>query len=272
MNPLTLTLRSQPRQRLDVSLLTPGHLQTLTAPAIAALPLWLGRRQTTVGDLFEITGDAAATVVFRNTGDRLDGIGSGMTAGAIIVEGHAGLYAGRGMSGGTITVQGDCGAYAGAVMQGGVLRIEGAAGDHLGGVPAGERIGMTGGVITVRGRAGERAGDRMRRGLILIEGDVGAYCASRLIAGTMITLGQVGAGAGFAMQRGTLLCQQMPAALPASFCLNGVRDLNFLPLLVGSLADLDRRYAALPKQARVTRYVGDRACGGLGELLILSGE
>lgn len=272
MRALTLTLRNPLRQRLDVSLLTPGYLQTLTVPDIGALPLWLGRQQTTVGELFDIHGDVAPTVVLRNTGDRLDGIGSGMDAGTLIVEGAAGLYAGRGMRGGTLHIHGSCGAYAGAVMQGGVLRIDGDAGDHLGGVPAGERVGMRGGVITVRGRAGARAGDRMRRGLLLIEGDVGAYCGSRLIAGTVIALGQVGAGAGFAMQRGTLLCRHMPAALPASFCLNGERDLHFLPLLIGSLAELDRRYAELPQQARVTRYVGDRACGGLGELLILSGE
>lgn len=202
MSALTLTLRNPLRQRLDVSLLTPGYLQTLTVPDIGALPLWLGRQQTTVGELFDIHGDVGPTVVLRNTGDRLDGIGSGMDAGTLIVEGAAGLYAGRGMRGGTLHIHGSCGAYAGAVMQGGVLRIDGDAGDHLGGVPAGERVGMRGGVITVRGRAGVRAGDRMRRGLLLIEGDVGAYCGSRLIAGTVIALGQVGAGAGLPCSAG----------------------------------------------------------------------
>jgi formylmethanofuran dehydrogenase subunit C len=73
------------------------------------------------------------------------------------------------------------------------------------------------------------------------------------------------------MRRGTLLLQQMPAALwPATFNDNGVHELSFVSLLQKSFKTLDSRFAQLQDNNRVQRFLGDLACGGRGEILIMS--
>lgn len=268
MKPLTLTLRELPQQRLDLSALVPDKLKLLSLQQIALLPLWLGNRQYALADLFAIDGDNTGRLAFKNTCDRLDGIGAGMQSGSIHVEGDAGAYLGQGMRGGEIQVGGRCGIFAGAEMHGGRIIIDGDAGDFAGAARDGERLGMRGGLILVRGSAGARLGDRQRRGVILVEGNVGAYCASRMIAGTIGVLGNAAEYAGCNMRRGTLLLRHLPQSLPATFNDNGEHDLHFLTLLLQSFRTLDSRFAGVQPFTRVQRFVGDRACGGLGEILV----
>jgi formylmethanofuran dehydrogenase subunit C len=130
---------------------------------------------------------------------------------------------------------------------------------------------MQGGTILIKGSAGDRTGDRQRRGFILIEGDCGDYCAARMIAGTIAVAGRTGINPGTGMRRGTLLLQQMPAALsPAIFNDNGLHELSFVSLLLDSFKTLDSRFAQLQGSNRVQRFLGDLACGGMGEILIIS--
>ena len=269
MNPLRLRLRERPQQRIDMTSLTPDKLTGSGVAEIAALRLKLGRHERRVDALFELDGEETSTVILDNASDRLDNIGAHMRQGRLFVHGDAGFYLGRGMRGGEIQVSGSCGAFAGAGMRGGEIHIDGDAGDFLGAPPSGERLGMNGGLILVKGHAGDRVGDRQRRGTILIEGDAGAYCASSMIAGTIAILGQAGANLGMDMRRGTLLLTREPESLPPTFNDNDERELNFLSVLLSSFAHLNSHFARLPRgDYRVHRYLGDRACGGLGEVLV----
>lgn len=270
MSALTLTLRERPAQCLDLSALTPDKLQALSAAEVARLPLLLGNRACALSDMFAIGGDDPGHLVIANACDRLDHIGAGMTSGILDVEGDAGHYLGRALRGGAIRVHGNCGAYAGAGMAGGRIEVSGTTGDFLGSAMVGDRVGMRGGVIVVGGRAGDRVGDRMRRGLILLGGGAGDDCASQMIAGTIVVLGELGCHTGAQMRRGTLLLERPPASLPATFNANGAHDLPFLALLLKSVQEIDGRFGALRQRGiRVQRWVGDRACGGLGEILVI---
>ncbi len=268
MSALTLTLREIPRQPVDCSALTPTRLTGRTPAEIAAIELACGNRKLRVDALFDLTGDDAANLVFRNGCDKLDRIGEGMFDGLIEIDGDAGAYLGLGLRGGRIRVSGNCGAFAAAEMKRGLVHILGDAGDFLGAPLPGDRQGMRGGTVIVRGNAGDRCGDRLRRGNILIEGNAGDYCASRMIAGTLSVLGTLGAYPAFAMRRGTLLLSVLPASLPATFGDCGTHDLRFLPLLSQSWRSLESRFADLEVRSRVRRLMGDLACDGQGEVLV----
>jgi formylmethanofuran dehydrogenase subunit C len=88
-------------------------------------------------------------------------------------------------------------------------------------------------------------------------------------AGTIAVAGRVGAFPGMAMRRGTLLLQQPPAALVATFNDCGEHPNGFLTLLVRSWRTLPGRFGTLPDgRVRVRRYVGDLANDGRGEILV----
>jgi formylmethanofuran dehydrogenase subunit C len=268
MSALTLTLRALPPHSVDVSPLIPDRLAGLNKAAIENIVL--GSLGLQVADLFAVNGDDARQMIIRNSSDRLTHIGSGMTQGAITVEGGCGAYAGIGMRGGRIIVTGTAGPFAGSGMTAGGLEIRGDAGDFLGGALPGNKQGMRGGIIAVHGNAGDRAADRMRRGLILIAGDVGAYCGSRMLAGTILVSGSVGMMPGFALKRGTLLLARQPSELLATFQDNGEHALLFLELLDRELRRQNERFARfLPLGNSVRRYCGDLANGGTGEILVL---
>ena len=269
MSPLRLQLRELPRQRIDMSDFTPDRMAGKRLDDVRRIVVWQGNERLSAGDLFSISGDVGDDIVIQSDSDRVDAIGNGMSRGRILVDGRAGAYAGRRMSGGRIHVTGDAGIFAGSGMSGGTLRIDGRAGDFLGAGIAGERRGMRGGRIHVRGDAGDRVGDHQRRGIILVEGDVGDYCGSRMVAGTIAVLGAVGTGTGLAMHRGTLLLTTDPG-LPATFNDNGVHNLDFLGLLYRELQQSEGPFSSLYGRGnRVRRWLGDLACGGKGEVLVL---
>jgi len=269
---LVFRLKAAPRQRVDLSPLTPDGLHGLAIADIVRVSLASGNQRLAVGELFDVTAGDATDIVIHGSCERLDGIGTGLSAGSITVEGDAGAYLGRGLRGGRVHVTGNAGPWAAAQMHGGTLQIEGSAGNCVGGALPGEMHGMNGGLVVVRGNAGDRAGDRMRRGLIAIGGDAGAYAGSRMIAGTVLVLGQsVGAYPGFNMKRGTLLMRARPARMLPTFADAGAHDFGFLRLLAhafGSESTYARELAQLG--TRVRKYVGDAANAGKGEILLWS--
>lgn len=266
---LTLTLKTSPAQRLDLSPLTPDQLCNKSHADILATPLWCGNRQINVGELFEVAGDDASVVVLRGTTDKLDYIGGRMTEGEIRVEGNAGRYLGMHMKSGQISVAGNVGSFAACELKGGQIVIQGDAGDFVGGAQPGNQNGMRGGLVIIKGNAGDRVGDHLRRGAILIEGNVGAYLGARMVAGTIGVLGAVGDHIGYAMRRGTLLLANAPAAVPATFSDCGTHTLSFLPLLLNSFAPYGTRFGEMTQAfTRVRRYAGDLANIGKGEILI----
>ncbi|WP_448187981.1 formylmethanofuran dehydrogenase subunit C [Azospirillum sp. sgz301742] len=271
MSGLILTVREPAGPPIDVAGVLPDRLAEGTA-AVAALPLIRGRERHRLDELLELQpGGPPGTLILRSGGAVLDGVGAGMAAGEILVEGNCGAYAGRGMRGGTLIVEGSCGAFAAAEMAGGLMRIAGDAGDFLGAPQAGSPRGMSGGSVIVGGNAGDRVGERMRRGLIAVQGRVGGLCGARMIAGTITVGGGCGPGLGMSMRRGSILLLQAPAPLPAGFEDGGTNDWLFLELLRRDLAAAGAWPVGFPAAGtRARRLLGDRSVGGVGEVLILS--
>jgi formylmethanofuran dehydrogenase subunit C len=268
MNPITFNLKTQPKQRVDRSPLTPANLSGKSLAEIAQISLQCGKPLIAVGDLFDISGDDVTNIVINNSFDKLDYIGKELENGTLTVNGDAGAYLGMGMKSGQITVNGNAGLYAACEMKKGTLEINGNVGDFLGGALPGNKMGMKGGTILVKGNAGARVGDHMRRGLILIEGNAGDYCGSRITAGTIAVMGSTGRYLGYAMRRGTLLLWKQPQLL-ASFNDCGAHTLGFLPLMFKSFKQINSKFADTSVAFnRVQRYAGDMSELGRGEILI----
>jgi len=271
---MTITLRQiQSRnQRLDCRGLLPARLARMDTEEIQRLPIRAGNRRTPLLELFEIDqdDDGACTLHIKTLDGRLDFLGAGLDEGRLLVTGDAGDFAGRGMQGGEMTVQGSCADMAGSGLSGGVLTITGDAGSGIGAPGAGERQGQRGGIIHVRGNAGERAGERMRRGTLIIEGDAGRLLGYRMIAGTVFAGGRVAERAGYGMLRGTLLLRREPHSISPTLRANGRQTLAFLRLLIDDLQKAAGGGLDLPTElASVTRFLGDAAANGRGELLII---
>jgi formylmethanofuran dehydrogenase subunit C len=266
MSALTLTLKKNPQQRIDCSPLTPDTLAGKSITEIGAIELQSGKLKLRADAVFDIAGDDASDLVFMNSCDKLDYIGSVMQSGRITVHGDAGWYLGFQKKSGDIVLHGNAGGFAASGMAGGTLHIHGNVGDYLASAIPGDRKGMKGGLVIVTGNAGERVGDQMRRGIVLIEGNVGAYCASRMLAGTIGVLGSVGDYVGYGMRRGTLLLFSQPK-LHATLQDCGTHTLPFLKLMFKSFGGLPSKFAAINKN-RVQRYAGDLANDGKGEILV----
>lgn len=268
MSALVLTARALPRQRLDLSPLTPERLRGLDTAAIGRLELPSGNARIPVAELFSIAGGSPEEIVIRGATAGCDFIGRDMRAGSVTVEGDAGVCCGQDMRGGALRVTGNVGPWAGSAMTGGRLEIGGDAGESLGGpVPGGMR-GIGGGIVLVRGRAGDRAADRMRRGIVVVEGDAGDYAGSRMIAGTLLVLGSIGDYPGFAMKRGTLMLREMPRRFLPSFTDCGAHELGFVRLLAGILGDDGAAAGIRSLGVRLRRHLGDSAVDGKGEVLV----
>ena len=268
MSALTLTLKTSPEQRIDMSPLSCHLLKTLSITDIAALTLQSGKRKLRVDELFTIEGTDSQQLIIKNSHEKLDFIGKDLEGGSICVEGDAGAYLAMGMKAGDIKVSGNVGLYAACEMKKGYLEVSGNAGDFLGAALPGNKMGMKGGTILVKGNVGQRAGDHMRRGNILIEGNAGDYCGSRMTAGTIAVMGQTGRYLGYAMRRGTLLLWNQPQ-LSASFNDCGAHTLAFLPILFASFRSLNTKFADVAQSFnRVQRYAGDMSEMGRGEVLV----
>lgn len=269
MSALVFSLRTAPAQRVDAGALNPTALAGQTVADIAAINLQVGKRTLRVDELFELSGEDTADIVFRGDCGRIERIGAGMKSGRVTVEGNAGAYLGQGLLGGTIVVSGNAGAYCATGMKGGRIEVAGDVAEFAGGAIPGEMKGMAGGLLLVGGNAGERLGDRMRRGQILVSGNAGAYCGARMIAGTIAVAGTVGAYPAYLMKRGTLILNALPEQMLPGVVDCGPHRLGFLSLLYASWKGLPGPFGALDASAcTVRRYMGDMGVSGRGELLV----
>jgi formylmethanofuran dehydrogenase subunit C len=153
-------------------------------------------------------------------------------------------------------------------MRGGRLTVTGDSGDFAAGALTGDMEGMSGGTLTIHGNAGARLADRMRRGLVLVGGNAGEFAVSRLVAGTVGVAGQLGPHYAYGMRRGTLLLARRPTHLPATFTGGGHGFDVFWSLLVRSLAGEIAPFSQWRADRLPTRYAGDLAVDGRGEILI----
>jgi formylmethanofuran dehydrogenase subunit C len=203
-DPVTLTLRAPLDMVVEAESLVPDRFATLGNREISALPVWRGREQLALGDLFQVQGERSSSV--RVVGDlsKVDALGAAMSGGELVIDGNVGRYVGSRMTGGVLRVLGDAGHGAGLEMAGGLLDISGDAGDRVGAARLGASKGMLGGEIVVRGKLGAEAGARMRRGTIVC-GGAGERTGEAMIAGNVIVLGDTGDGTGRYNKRGSII-------------------------------------------------------------------
>lgn len=257
---ITLTLRHALSESMEADGLAPDRLATLSAKAIAALPIWAGARQARLGDLFTIEGELSDRVVVRGDLSRLHGVGMRMRGGTLTIEGHVGHRLAAGMSGGTVTIVGDAGDDAAVAMGGGLVRIHGNAGDRLAAAAPGASKGMTGGEVIVDGSAGAHAAARARRGLVVIGRDAGDHAAHRMIAGTLAVFGRTGAHAGVGNKRGSIVSLGA-IEVPATYEYACTFDPPHVRLLLQYL----RRRHGLPIDDRMLTALYRRYCGDIGD-------
>lgn len=268
---LTLTLHTEPPARIAADALVPERLRGQDAARVAALTVRCGRQMLNVGDLFEVSGASDEQLHFAGDLRRVDGIGAGMSAGRVLVEGPCGDHPGARMRGGELVVRGDAGAWAGAEMAGGLLRISGHAGARLGGAYPGARAGMTGGEIIVTGNVGEEAGADMRRGLVVVGGQTGSGAGLRMLAGTVIALRGIGAEAGLGNRRGSLVSGATVDLLPGYAFATRYRP-PALRLQLRRVRELGLTVADALVSGAWARWSGDRTELGKGEILIFAEE
>lgn len=266
---ITLRLTAELDSPLDLSGVTPDAIAALSVERLRRLKVPYARAAVALGELFTLRGTPDTAVCVTGLTPLVHGVGAGMRSGVLHIEGHCGDQVGSEMRGGEIRLAGSARDRLGSGMRGGVILVEGSAGDFVGAGTPGATTGMKGGTIVISRRAGARAGDRMRRGTLVIGGAAGPGCASQMIAGTVVALGSVGADYALGMRRGSLLMRAAAFAAPETFVKTGEYGLSFITLLAGYLAQLKPALATrLRAFRRVERWVGDRGCDGLGEILV----
>jgi formylmethanofuran dehydrogenase subunit C len=280
---LRLTLKSQPALRVDMRSITPAALQGMSPAQAERLRVGYGASTRPLAEFFAIDMQASATqgsdtqasdtqgsdiLVFDGDLSRFDRIGWQMAGGRIVVEGHAGHYAGGCMSAGEVVVNGNAASLAACEMAGGALTIEGNAGDFAASTLPGSMDGMRGGTFIVRGNVGARFGDRMRRGTAIVFGDAGDFLASRMVAGTIALGGAAGAHAAFGMRRGSIVfaTQSVPSPASATFVPAISTADVFWQLLARDLSRHGGPFEGLAGK-RIERSLGDLSVLGKGELI-----
>lgn len=263
MSGWNLRLRQPPPLRVDLRGVTPA---ALAGTDVERVRVGHGNALVPLAEFFAVTARNDDTLVFEGDLRRFDRVGWQMDAGALIVDGAAGDYAGAGLRGGDLRVCGDAGALAACEMTGGRLVVEGHVGDFAASTLPGSMDGMRGGTLIVKGSAGQRFGDRMRRGTAVVFGDAGDFLASRLVAGTIALGGRCGAHPGYGMRRGSVVFAGSRPVVPPTFTATRAPAAVFWQLLARDLAQHGGVFAALPTR-RIERALGDGAADGKGELI-----
>src|SRR5712691_9553668 len=165
---ITLTLKDPPPVPLEAEMVSPDVMAPLTHDAIRALPVYLGKRQRSLDEFFDVEGAASDEIEIRGDAAKVKWIGRRMTRGRITIAGNAGMHLGAYMRGGTIEVSGNVSDWLGGEMSGGFIRVLGNAGGQIGAAYRGSLSGMTDGTVIVDGSAGLEVGMRMKRGTIVL--------------------------------------------------------------------------------------------------------
>ena len=246
---LTARLRGKLDKPADFSEVLAGAWGTLDAGALAARRVVIaGAGSVSLGDLFEVTGNAGGRIRFVGNLSRANRLGAGLSEGAVVIEGDVGDEVGAGMSAGSIEVQGS-------------------AGDRAGGAAVEARRGVTGGELVIRGAVGAEAGSRMRRGLLAIGGDAGDHAGMGTLAGTIVVFGDAGPSPGLWSKRGSIVALGS-VAVPSTYRYACTYRPAILALILGRLR---ARYSLPVHEGHLSgsyrRYSGDLADLGKGEIL-----
>jgi formylmethanofuran dehydrogenase subunit C len=191
---VTLTPKQIESISIEAEVIKPENFAGKTPAEIKALPLYIGNRASTIGDIFEVKVEGQGQVehtciVINGSVPRVKRIGEKMAAGRIDIKGDVDMHLGAFMSGGSISVNGNADAWAGREMKGGEIVINGDAGNYVGSAYRGEATGMTGGTIIVKGNAGDYCGEKMAGGRIEIHGNAGILAGLSMSGGEIIIKG-----------------------------------------------------------------------------------
>jgi len=260
---ITLTLKEQPSVPLEAEVISPDVMAGLAPEAIAALPVFLGKRQRRLDDFFQVEGAAGDEVVIRGDAAKVKWVGRGMTRGRISVAGNVGMHLGAYMKGGAIEVSGNASDWVGAEMRGGLIHIRGNAGGQVGAAYRGSLSGMNEGTILIEGSAGLEIGMRMKRGIIAVKGPVRDFAGLQMKGGTIFLLSGAELRTGAWMVRGTIV-SLTPIPLLPTFAYACTYKPTFLRLYARHLRTLG---FSVPLDAAYQRYTGDTSVPGKGEIL-----
>jgi formylmethanofuran dehydrogenase subunit C len=264
---IVLSLRGVPQGTVDASSLAPHAWGELAAGDVARLALRVeGVGAVALGDVFAVKGERSNRVRVAGDLSIVEGLGTGLDGGELLIEGNVGARVGARMKSGRITVTANAGWGAGLEMAGGTLDIGGSVGPRSGAAPLGAKRGMTGGELIVRGSAGPEAGASMRRGLVAIAGDAGEGTGRATIAGTVVVFGAMGPNPGQWSKRGTLVALG-PVTPPASYRYACTYRPQYLSLLLRHLRDQRLPVTSEHLTGSYRRYSGDLAELGAGEIL-----
>jgi formylmethanofuran dehydrogenase subunit C len=267
MSPTVLTLRETPHVPLEAEVLSPDVLAPLRHAEVRALPVFLGKRQLRLDDLFDVEGDGSEELEIRGDVGRVKWIGRGMTRGRIAIAGNAGMHLGAYMKGGSIEVAGNTSDWAGAEMRGGLIRIGGNAGGQIGAAYRGSLSGMNGGTILIAGSAGIEVGMRMRRGVIAVRGAVRDFAGLQMKGGTIVLMGGAEIRTGAWMVRGTIISLS-PLRLMPTFSYCCAYNPVFVSLYARYLQPLGFSIPSRASDGAYGRYAGDTSVPGKGEILV----
>lgn len=260
MKEVRLIPKLQLKVPIEAEAITPDRFAGKSASDIASLTVWEGNRKRTLGDFFEVIGDAPSDpselrIIIDGNVPRTKYIGAEMTAGEIIIKGSVDMHVGNEMAGGRIIVEGNADSFAGLIMQGGELIIKGNAGNYLGATYRGEWRGMRGGKIIVEGNAGSEIGSWMEGGMIIIKGSVGPFAGVHMKGGVIIVEGDACLRLGAQMTGGTIVVMGKLERILPGFSFEGT-----VP---------DVKIEELTLKGPFLKFVGDLAEDGKGNIFLL---
>lgn len=264
---IRFTLRKTPHVPLEAEVLSPQRTATASQSEIAALPLFLGKKECRLDEFFEVEGERSDQLEILGDAANVKWIGRGMTGGSIRVIGNAGMHLGAYMKGGSIEVTGNASDWVGAEMKSGFIKIGGNAGGQIGGAYRGSLSGMSGGTIIIGGTVGLEIGMRMKRGTIVVGGRARDFVGLQMKGGTIVLMQGAEIRTGAWMKRGTIISlssiEMLPTFLPScSF------NPTFVPVLARQLKPLGIDLPYRLDQGAYQLYTGDSAVPGSGEILV----
>jgi formylmethanofuran dehydrogenase subunit C len=263
---MTFRLKERPTVPLEAEVLCPDRIAGLSPDAVAALPVFLGKRQHRLDTFFEIDGPPGDDLDLQGDLSRVKWIGRAMTRGRVRVVGSAGMHLGAYMTGGTIEVTGDAADWVGGEMRGGTIHIHGNAGGQVGAAYRGSMAGMSGGTILIEGSAGIEVGMRMKRGLIAIKGPVRDFAGLQMKGGSLFLLGGAEIRTGAWMTRGTIVTLT-PVRLLPTFAYACSYSPSFLRVYARRLRAAGFEIPCESTAGTYRRFTGDSSVPGKGEIL-----
>ena len=213
---------------VEAQCLAPDVLAGKNLGEIAKLPIWQGNKKHTLSELFGIDGktaDKPEDLKIHINGDvrKVRRIGTGMSAGEIIIDGDVGTHLGEEMKGGRITVGANADSWAGAMIKGGTIEIKGNVGDYVGSAYRGTVKGMNGGTIIIHGNTGNELGCFMRKGLIKVYGSTAQFAGAHMAKGTLLIMGNSNGRAGAEMTGGKIIINGKVNEILPTFTIDSVK-------------------------------------------------